>query len=103
MVETDLAILELMESLRSDSHSEIAVSPMVVYINLAVLNDITSKGSGTIARRMRLMSDGEIGLIEKVSDVEGTYYTLTPLARDFLQDDHDPAQLVPPEDFGKGT
>lgn len=103
MVETDDAILEFMHSLSSDSHSIVAVTPMFVYVNLGVTNDIIDKGHGTVARRMRLMSDEEVELITLVPDVEGAYYQLTQLGRDYLNDNHDPADLVPPDNFGKET
>jgi tRNA(Arg) A34 adenosine deaminase TadA len=103
MVATDEAILSFMHSLLSDSYTEVAVSPMVVYINLAVTDDIIEKGSGTVARRMRLMSHDEIALIRTVPDVKGTYYVLTQLGIEYLNDTHDPAELVPPDDFGVDT
>jgi hypothetical protein len=97
MTDEDIAILEFLHSLESDEYQRICISPKAIYLALTQ-NEVTDKRKTTLARRLRLMT--QVGLAEKI---EGTfYYRITDLGVDVVHREHNPEDLIPPEDF-EGT
>lgn len=97
MTDFDIHLLEYLDSLDSDRYEQISINPTTAYVNLAVRRDVIDKKQNTFLRRMRMQY--KVGLLERVEDARGTHYYITDLGRDFIANEHDPVDLIPPDDF----
>lgn len=84
MNELDDLILEFYKAMGTPGGKSVAMTPMDVYENLAVLRSQTSKSKNTISRHMQILRAA--GFLKVTSEDRGSY-TITDLGLRYLEDD----------------
>lgn len=95
MNELDNAILEFLAEMGTPGGEPVAMAPTAMWVNLAVIREMTTKKQNTFSNRMNQLST--IGLLEKIDEQRG-YYKITDKGLAYLDGDLDAEELQLPDD-----